>query len=204
MSMRALGPLFAVLMGAAVTLALLFTMQALIGTAAPGVDAGARVRIADLTLRGQHRDALPEPGRPQRLPDPARPPRVDLPMVGGFGASAPVALDGRAGAAPGLHSGAVVAAVPADADYLPIVKVAAVYPRRAQARGISGHCTVEYTVTASGATRDPVVIDCQPPGVFEEASLRAALKFKYRPRVVDGRPVEVSGVRNQFVFELDP
>jgi protein TonB len=34
--------------------------------------------------------------------------------------------------------------------------------------------------------------------------LRAALKFKYRPRVVDGRPVEVSGVRNQFVFELDP
>ena len=109
-------------------------------------------------------------------------------MVGGFGASAPVALDGRAGAAPGLHSGAVVAAVPADADYLPIVKVAAVYPRRAQARGISGHCTVEYTVTASGATRDPVVIDCQPPGVFEEASLRAALKFKYRPRVVDGRP----------------
>ena len=48
------------------------------------------------------------------------------------------------------------------------------------------------------------MIDCQPPGVFEEASLRAALKFKYRPRVVDGLPVEVSGVRNQFVFELNP
>lgn len=202
--MRGLGPLFAVLMGAAVTLALLFAMQALIGTGAPRVEAGARVRIADVTLPGQRREVVPDPGRPQRLPEPARPPRMDLPMVGGFGASANIAPDSGAATVPGMHSDSVVAAVPADADYLPIVKVAAVYPRRAQARGISGHCTVEYTVTASGATRDPVVIDCQPPGVFEEASLRAALKFKYRPRVVDGRPVEVSGVRNQFVFELNP
>ena len=26
---------------------------------------------------------------------------------------------------------------------------------------------------------------------------------KYRPRVVDGQPVEVTGVRNEFLYELD-
>ena len=38
-----------------------------------------------------------------------------------------------------------------DGEYLPIVKVAPIYPRRAQTRGISGYCIVEYTVTTSGA-----------------------------------------------------
>ena len=87
--------------------------------------------------------------------------------------------------------------------YLPIVQVAAVYPRRAQLRGITGYCVVEYTVTTSGATRDPAPVECSPPGVFEASAVRAALKFKYKPRVIGGQPVEVAGVRNRFVYELE-
>jgi protein TonB len=29
------------------------------------------------------------------------------------------------------------------------------------------------------------------------------LKFKYKPRVVDGVPVEVSGVKTRITFELE-
>ena len=90
-----------------------------------------------------------------------------------------------------------------DGEYLPIVQVAAVYPRRAQLRGITGYCVVEYTVTTSGATRDPAPVECSPPGVFEASAVRAALKFKYKPRVIGGQPVEVAGVRNRFVYELE-
>ncbi|MFK7977361.1 MAG: energy transducer TonB [Halioglobus sp.] len=90
-----------------------------------------------------------------------------------------------------------------DGEYLPIVKVAPIYPRRAQTRGISGYCTVEYTVTTSGAIRDPVAVDCQPSGVFEKASVKAAQKFKYKPRVVDGEAIEVAGVQNRFTYELE-
>ena len=90
-----------------------------------------------------------------------------------------------------------------DGEYLPIVKVAPIYPRRAQTRGITGYCTVEYTVTTSGAIRDPVPVDCQPSGVFEKASVKAALKFKYKPRVVDGEAIEVAGVQNRFTYELE-
>ncbi len=90
-----------------------------------------------------------------------------------------------------------------DGEYLPIVKVAPIYPRRAQTRGITGYCIVEYTVTTSGAIRDPVAVDCQPSGVFEKASVKAAEKFKYKPRVVDGEAIEVAGVQNKFTYELE-
>lgn len=90
-----------------------------------------------------------------------------------------------------------------DGEYLPIVKVAPIYPRRAQTRGITGYCIVEYTVTTSGAIRDPVAVDCQPAGVFDKASVKAALKFKYKPRVVDGEAIEVPGVQNKFTYELE-
>ncbi len=90
-----------------------------------------------------------------------------------------------------------------DGEYLPIVKVAPIYPRRAQTRGITGYCIVEYTVTKTGSIRDPQAVDCQPQGIFERASVKAAEKFKYKPRVVDGEPIEVAGVQNKFTYELE-
>ena len=50
---------------------------------------------------------------------------------------------------------------------------------------------------------DPVAVDCQPSGVFEKASVKAATKFKYKPRVVDGEAIEVAGVQNKFTYELE-
>ena len=45
--------------------------------------------------------------------------------------------------------------------------------------------------------------DCSPRGIFERASLKAAAKFKYKPRVVDGQAIEVAGVQNKFTYELE-
>lgn len=88
-----------------------------------------------------------------------------------------------------------------DGEFLPIVKVAAKYPSRALSRGTEGYCTVEYTVTKTGETRDISVVDC-PDSVFSSASVKAAEKFKYKPRVVDGEPIEVPRVQNRFIFEM--
>lgn len=89
-----------------------------------------------------------------------------------------------------------------DGEYLPIVKVAPVYPRRAQTRGIEGYVLLEFVVTRTGAVRDPRIIESQPPGIFDRAALSAALKFKYKPKVVNGEPIDVAGVRNRITFEL--
>jgi protein TonB len=90
-----------------------------------------------------------------------------------------------------------------DGDYLPIVKVAAVYPRRAQSRGIEGFVIVEFVVTKTGAVSNAVIVKSQPEGIFNQAALDAVAKFKYKPRVVDGVAMEVAGVQNRISFEID-
>ena len=91
----------------------------------------------------------------------------------------------------------------ADGDYLPIVKVAPVYPRRAVDRGIEGYVIVEFTVTKTGAVRNPRVVEYDPSTIFNKAALAAALKFKYKPRIVNGEAIEVHGVLNKITFKLE-
>ena len=89
-----------------------------------------------------------------------------------------------------------------DGEYLPIVKVAPVYPARALNRGLEGYVIVEFTVTETGSTRDAFVVESTST-LFDRAAIEAALKFKYKPRVIDGTPVEVPGVRNRISFAIE-
>ena len=67
---------------------------------------------------------------------------------------------------------------------------------------IEGYVIVEYWVTKTGAVRDPVVIDAKPPGIFNRAAINAALKYKYKPKVINGEPVDVPGVKTRITFEM--
>jgi len=68
---------------------------------------------------------------------------------------------------------------------------------------IEGYCVVQYVVTKNGTIRDPFVVEGQcTSSLFEQASIQAALKFKYKPRVMDGQAVEVPGVQNKFTYEI--
>ncbi len=90
-----------------------------------------------------------------------------------------------------------------DGEYLPIVKVAPQYPRRAAQKGIEGYVVVEFTVTTLGTVKDVNVIEADPPNIFNRAAIGAAQKFKYKPKIENGKAVEVPGVRNIIRFELD-
>ena len=158
-------------------------------------------KIADLVQPEEDIQLETATRKPEKVEDPEEPPpeldmvQIDLDMNPDVQNLAPTASIDVSISSTGMSSG--------DGEYLPIVKVAPIYPRRAQTRGITGYCIVEYTVTTSGAIRDPQAVDCQPSGVFEKASLKAALKFKYKPRVVDGEAIEVAGVQNKFTYELE-
>ena len=195
---------FAAALGGAVTFALLALMHSLIATGERALDESTPIRIADIRMPETRIESGFVARMPDRIEEPERPPpAAELPEPPDFAAPGALVPSMTAAPAPELQIGPGLGDAATDGEYLPIVKVAAVYPRRAQVRGITGHCIVEYTVTTSGATRDPVPVDCSPPGVFEESSVKAALMFKYRPRVIDGQPVEVAGVRNEFLYELD-
>lgn len=89
-----------------------------------------------------------------------------------------------------------------DGAALAMVRVMPTYPIDAITRGLEGHVDVRFTISALGTVVDPVVVE-STHRIFEKPALVAASKFKYRPTVVGGTAVAVTGVRYRFVFELD-
>jgi len=184
------------LLAVPVAIGLFYIMQALVDREYQQEATKAR-KIADIVVPDKVIETNLKEVKPEKVEDPEEPPpdldpiKFDTDVVN----NAPRASISLNLSASGMSSG--------DGEYLPIVKVAPIYPRRAQTRGITGYCIVEYTVTKTGSIRDPQAIDCQPQGIFDRASVKAAEKFKYKPRVVDGEPIEVAGVQNKFTFELE-
>jgi len=92
-----------------------------------------------------------------------------------------------------------------DGDYLPLVAIAPQYPTRAAQRGIQGWCLVSFTVDGLGNVVEESiqVVDAEPSNIFDRSSLRAAARFKFQPRVVDGEGVNVDGVQYLFRYQLE-
>ena len=192
--------LVSALLAVPVAVGLFMVMNALIDRDFEQPDIKAR-KIADIVKPEENIETNVKEQKPEKVEDPEEPPpeiqplEFDMDMDTDVANIAPTTSVDIELSSSGMSSG--------DGEYLPIVKVAPIYPRRAQTRGITGYCIVEYTVTKSGSIRDPRPVDCQPEGVFESASVKASLKFKYKPRVVDGEPIEVAGVQNKFTYELE-
>ncbi|MCC3862283.1 energy transducer TonB [Pseudemcibacter aquimaris] len=89
-----------------------------------------------------------------------------------------------------------------DGEFLPIVRVNPAYPSRAAENGVEGYVLVEFTVQPDGSTADVIVIESSHK-MFERNAVRAAQKYKYKPRVVDGEPVPVTGIRVRIEFKLE-
>lgn len=58
----------------------------------------------------------------------------------------------------------------------------ALYPPLARVAGVEGFAVVEYGIRRNGETTDPVIVDSEPPFVFEGAALRAVRSWKYRSK----------------------
>ncbi|MBP0949452.1 energy transducer TonB [Pseudomonas sp. 20GA0080] len=93
------------------------------------------------------------------------------------------------------------AAATDNSQYQPLSKEAPDYPERALDKGIEGDCTVVYDVSPQGRVVNPQVQGaCHP--LFMRPSVAAAETFRYQPRIVDGKPVTVSGVKNTFHYRI--
>jgi protein TonB len=93
--------------------------------------------------------------------------------------------------------------VGSDRDVIPLVRINPEYPNRARERGIEGWVQVQFTITPAGTVADQKVIDADPKGLFERAALEAIGRWKYNPKVVDGRAMERRGVMVVLTFKLE-
>lgn len=192
---------FAVVM----TIALLWGMQALITGGKDVMSEPPRGNVLDfIRLKKEQnivkKDRKPQkPQKPKEPPPQMQPPQMQQANPNTNATSTSFAADIQA--AEGLSGGLSLDS--GDGEYLPIVKVAPIYPRRAQSRGIEGYVIVEFTVTKNGSVKDAFVVEAQPENIFDRAAIDAAMKFKYKPRVVDGVAMEVAGVQNKISFEMN-
>ncbi len=191
-------------LGLAVTAGLFWMMQYLIDTADRELNESASGHILDFVRLKRDENIERRQLKPKKPPPPdTPPPQPPTPKLDSLNPNAekiaisavPVSTDIEMSGGFSLGVG--------EGDYLPIVKVAPIYPQRALSRGVQGFCVVQYTVTRQGTTRDPVVVESMcTSSLFHRASVQAALKFKYKPRVIDGQAVEVPGVQNKFTYEI--
>ena len=193
------------ILGVFVTLGLLWTMQALIERADRSLDEGSRGHLVDFVRLKRNEEIQRRQAKPKKPPTPdVPPPQPPTPRLDNLDPSAEKIAISAAPVSTDIDlSGGGFSLGIGEGDYLPIVKVAPIYPQRALSRGVEGYCVVEYTVTKLGAIRDPHVVESQcTSSLFHRSSMQAALKFKYKPRVMDGVAIDVPGVRNQFTFEI--
>ena len=197
--------LIAFALSLAITLGLFFLMQSLIKMGGSALTEPPKGSVLDFVRVKQEEQVEKKDRKPKMPPKPDTPPpqmqqpQMDSPTPNAEGSSMDFGAD--VGDDISLEGGLSLES--GDGEYLPIVKVAPVYPRRALQRGIEGYVIVESTVTKQGAVRDPIVVEANPQGIFEQAAVDAAMKFKYKPRVVNGEPTEVSGVQNRISFQID-
>lgn len=190
---------FASLMAAAVTLILFLMMQQLVtldsrfvGQLDPiqGIRFGP-VEIPDEVVNRSRR----KPEQPPPPDDPPPPPRLSLSTAPQPDPPMPVAnipvLDVPLSRGIGLYLGNFQQIDPnSEGDVVPVVVIRPMYPREAALSGTEGWVKIEFTITETGTVKEPRVVDAQPARLFNREAIRAILKWKFKPRVVDGVAVE--------------
>ena len=195
--------IFSIVVGVIVTLSLLFVMQLLIVSGKAALtDPRERTQLDFVRIKRNENlnteDFTPDKPPPPPVVPPETPPQEmdnmdpDAPTINV--APPTVSADTNIGGPGGMNI--------AEGDYLPIVRVAPVYPARALSRGLEGYVDLSFTVTTTGTVRDPIIL-FSSSSLFERAATRAVLKFKYKPRVVDGVPVDVAGVKTRISFHIE-
>ena len=186
-----------------ITLLLFYMMQALIATGTQLEPRVNVVKIVDATMPEIEMEVVREVERPEPIEQLDTPP-PEVPERSNNLDNAPglsferstINLDA------GLDIGAAGISI-TDGEMLPLVNVTPQYPTRAASRGIEGWCQVSFTVTATGGVSDVIVVDAEPSGIFDSSSIRAAEKFKFQPKVVDGQGVPVPNVQYVFRYQLE-
>ncbi|CAN5234766.1 energy transducer TonB [soil metagenome] len=199
-----------VIAGLVVALLLFLLMHSLISGGEgfdKDVDSGQMVNFIrvkeDQLIKTKDREPPPKPEKPKEPPPPPKlvvskqdqPPPQPLDIeTPNFDASAGGSGPYIGAWNPGDRS--------AEGDVVPIVKINPQWPREALLNGIEGFVEVEFTIQPDGTVADVQVINAEPRRLFVRNAIRAILKWKFKPRIIDGQPTSRRATQ-KIEFKLD-
>jgi len=185
---------------AAVTMALLYVMNLLI-VIQPQAFVEPRERGQLAWLPDRHPERPPETIKPIIEKETFMPPEPPTTMVATDAHSGPGISVPKAAPPPvrgfdrtGLHI--------RDRTLVVMVRVSPTYPARAQQEGLEGWVLVQFDVLANGTVGNINVVESSNR-IFESAARKAASRFRFKPRVVDGVAQVTTGVQNIFRFQME-
>ena len=198
--------LVSILLGAAITFALFSFMAFLVASG----DSNKEEQLESIIVEVNTTPPKSAAERRQRVPPPPPPPPKTPPKpqapepdtsnnTGGLTFNMPgVQLAGaNAGiSAPGAGFGR-------DGDATPIVRIEPKYPIQAARDGKEGWVKLSFTINEIGGVEDVKVIEAQPKRIFDKEAKRALRKWKYKPKVVDGKAMKQPGLTVQLDFKMN-
>lgn len=197
--------LVSILLGAAVTFALFSFMAYLVSSGDAKPDEELENIIVEVnttppkSAAEQRRRVPPPPPPPPKAPPKPQAPEPEVSNVqGGLTFNLPgVQLSGaNTGiSAPGAFG--------RDGDATPIVRIEPKYPISAARDGKEGWVKLSFSINEIGGVEDVEVIEAEPKRVFDKEAKRALRKWKYKPKVVDGKPLRQTGLTVQLDFKMD-
>lgn len=195
-----------ILFGAAITFGLFFIMAELISSSQKPPEETAPPPIIDIVMNEpdssvQTRTRVPPPPPPP----PQQPPKMQP--------SEPEAADPDAGDMsfnmPGVDLGGAnvdiggPGSLQRDGEATPIVRIEPRYPVQAARDGKEGWVRLSFTINEVGGVEEVSVIEAEPKRVFNREAMRALRKWKYKPKIVDGKAVRQPNMRVQLDFKLE-
>ncbi|MES2605517.1 MAG: energy transducer TonB [Pseudomonadota bacterium] len=191
---------FALIIGLLLNGAMFYTLYALTNVSFD-IEVKEATRIEFTRLR---RDSETQTRREEKVEREPPPPTPEIPNisassanVGGNVVTLAPTVD-TSGAMQGLKLSAG-----SDRDVVPLVRINPEYPPRALSRGQEGWVQVQFTITENGSVADAIVVDASPKGVFDDAAIKAILRWKYNPKVEGAVAVARKGMQTVLRFQLE-
>ena len=88
-----------------------------------------------------------------------------------------------------------------DTDVVALRKVDPKYPTKALQAGIQGYVTMDVIIDATGSVTKVTVVESEPGRLFDRAAIQAMKRYKFQPKMVDGRP-QPQKAKQTIKFEL--
>ncbi len=198
---RSLGAkVFWPLIAASITVALFLLMGYLITPTGevPQEEAETSQVVITRTKREESSDTKPRP-KPKKPEQEITPPPPSIPRPKPQAASNNNALVVEI---PNIGTDTALSNTSGDRRATPIVRIPPQYPQSALSKGTQGWVLLEFTITHTGTVENIQVVDAEPARIFNRAAIRAIKRWKYQPKIANGKAVPQQNMREIFRFEI--